>query len=37
MKKLRSKRGEAAVEREVKERVKGSEFFEFKCGGKNPQ
>lgn len=37
MKKLRSKKGEAAVEKEVKERLKGKEFFEFKCGGKNPK
>lgn len=36
-KKLRSKRGEAAVEKEVKERLKGQEFFEFQCAGKNPK
>lgn len=37
MKKLRSKKGEASVEKEVRERTKGKEFFEFKCAGKNPK
>lgn len=36
-KKLRSKKGEASVEKEVKERLKGQEFFEFKCAGKSPK
>ena len=37
MKKLRSKKGEASVEKEVKERLKGQEFFEFQCAGKTPK
>ena len=37
MKKLRSKKGEVSVEKEVRERTKGKEFFEFKCAGKNPK
>lgn len=37
MKKLRSKKGEGAVEKETRERLKGQEFFEFQCGGKTPK
>ena len=33
-KKLRSKKGEASAEKEVKERVKGQEFFEFQCANR---
>lgn len=37
MKKLRSKKGEGAVEKETRERLKGQEFFEFQCAGKTPK
>lgn len=37
MKKLRSKKGEGAIEKETRERLKGQEFFEFQCAGKTPK